>query len=77
MILERRIENGILVLTLNRPEARNPLDLAAVEALHAALGEAYRPTEIHRRLVAEGRLGRKAGRGVYEYPQAAAKEAKS
>ncbi len=49
--------------------------LSILEYLHKTLGETYRPTEIHRRLVREGRLGRKAGRGVYEYP--ATKEAKS
>ncbi len=53
--------------------------LSILEYLHRTLGETYRPTEIHRRLVKEGRLGRKSGRGVYEYPQpaATAQEAKS
>ena len=47
--------------------------LSILDYLHRTLGETYRPTEIHRRLVREGRLGRKAGRGVYEYPQKAMK----
>ncbi len=39
-LLRRELADGILTLTLSRPEARNALDLAAVEALHAALDAA-------------------------------------
>jgi 3-hydroxybutyryl-CoA dehydrogenase len=39
--------------------------LAALETLHAAYGEHFRPTPLHRRLVAAGRLGNKAGGGVH------------
>ena len=42
--------------------------LSILEYLHKTLGETYRPTELMRKHVKEGRLGRKAGRGVYEYP---------
>ncbi|MBN9154345.1 MAG: 3-hydroxyacyl-CoA dehydrogenase family protein [Microbacterium sp.] len=38
----------------------------AVE-LHARLGERFAPPEMLRRMVAEGRLGRKSGRGFYEW----------
>jgi len=42
--------------------------LAIAEYLHEELGsEAFRPPEILRRLVAEGRLGKKAGHGFYEW----------
>jgi len=42
--------------------------LAIAEHLHRELGsEAFRPPEVLRRLVAEGRLGKKAGRGFYEW----------
>jgi 3-hydroxybutyryl-CoA dehydrogenase len=42
--------------------------LAIAEYLHAELrNESFRPPEILRRLVAEGRLGQKSGRGFYEW----------
>jgi 3-hydroxybutyryl-CoA dehydrogenase len=41
--------------------------LAILEHLHRSLGEAYRPNTLLVQHVRAGRLGRKVGRGVYEY----------
>ena len=43
--------------------------LRILEYLHSTLGEKYRPNEILKKLVADGHLGRKSGRGVYDYTQ--------
>ena len=64
-------------LGLNHP--MGPLELAdlvgldtrlhVLEYLHRTLGEKYRPCPLLSKYVAAGRLGRKTGRGVYEYPK--------
>jgi len=42
--------------------------LAIADHLHRELGgETFRPPEILRRMVADGRLGKKSGRGFYEW----------
>lgn len=41
--------------------------LAVLEYLERRLGSRYRPTNLQRKLVAAGRLGRKTGAGVYTY----------
>jgi 3-hydroxybutyryl-CoA dehydrogenase len=41
--------------------------LSILKHLHRTLGEKYRPCPLIEQYVAAGRLGRKAGRGVYEY----------
>jgi len=43
--------------------------LHILEYLHKTLGEKYRPAALLIQYVKAGRLGRKAGRGVYEYPE--------
>jgi 3-hydroxybutyryl-CoA dehydrogenase len=41
--------------------------LKILQYLHAALGEKYRPCPLMVEFVSAGRLGRKSGRGVYDY----------
>ena len=43
--------------------------LAALERAQAEWGEDFEPPLILRRLVAQGRLGKKAGQGFFPYPQ--------
>jgi 3-hydroxybutyryl-CoA dehydrogenase len=44
--------------------------LGIAEYLHAELGgEQYRPPEIMRRMVAEGKLGKKSGQGFYDWTE--------
>jgi 3-hydroxybutyryl-CoA dehydrogenase len=43
--------------------------LSILEFLHRTLGEAYRPNQLLVQHVRAGRLGRKAGRGVYTYDE--------
>lgn len=43
--------------------------LHILEYLHQSLGEKFRPAPLLVQYVKAGRLGRKAGKGVYEYPQ--------
>ncbi len=65
-----------LKLGLNHP--MGPLELGdlvgwdvrlnILKYLHKTLGEKYKPCPLIEQYVKEGRLGRKTGRGVYEYP---------
>jgi len=47
--------------------------LHILEYLHNTLGEKFRPAPLLVQYVKAGRLGRKSGRGVFEYPEQAAK----
>jgi len=51
--------------------------LKILEYLHHTLGEKYRPNALLRQYVQEGRLGRKSGRGVYDYTKQKAEEKKA
>ena len=42
--------------------------LSILEYLHKALGDKYRPAPLLVQYVKAGRLGRKSGKGVYDYP---------
>ena len=42
--------------------------LKILEYLHSTLGEKYKPNPLLRQYVQQGRLGRKSGRGVHDYP---------
>ena len=44
--------------------------LHILEYLHKTLGEKFRPCPLLAQYVKAGRLGRKSGRGVFEYPEA-------
>ena len=48
--------------------------LNVLEYLHKTLGEKYRPSPLLSQYVKAGRLGRKSGRGVYDYRDDAAKK---
>ncbi len=43
--------------------------LRNLEYLHETLGEKYRPSPLLRKRVAAGHLGKKSGRGIYEYTE--------
>jgi 3-hydroxybutyryl-CoA dehydrogenase len=43
--------------------------LKILEYLHESLGEKFRPCPLLVKYVKAGRLGRKVGRGVYDYPE--------
>ena len=45
--------------------------LHILEYLHKSLGEKFRPCPLLAQYVKAGRLGRKSGRGVFEYPESA------
>jgi 3-hydroxybutyryl-CoA dehydrogenase len=50
--------------------------LHILEYLHRSLGDKFRPCPLLVQYVKSGRLGRKSGRGVYEYPELAKPAAK-
>ena len=76
-VAEREAIDTVMKLGMNHP--MGPLALAdligidvcldIMEVLHTGFGDSkYRPCPLLRTMVAAGRLGRKSGRGFYEYP---------
>src|SRR5215218_6114333 len=62
---------GILPGPFARADERGLDDvLEALEGAQSEWGEAFEPPLILRRLVAQGRLGKKTGQGFFPYPQA-------
>ena len=51
--------------------------LNILEYLHKSLGEKFRPAPLLVQYVKAGRLGRKSGKGVYEYPEVVDAQSKS
>ena len=83
-IAEARDIDKALKLGLNHP--MGPFELVdlvgldtrlhILEYLHKSLGEKYRPAPLLVQYVKAGRLGRKSGRGVYDYPETQARAAR-
>jgi len=76
-VADREAIDTVMKLGMNHP--MGPLALAdligidvcldIMEVLHVGFGDSkYRPCPLLRNMVAAGRLGRKTGRGFYEYP---------
>jgi 3-hydroxybutyryl-CoA dehydrogenase len=48
--------------------------LSILEYLHKTLGDKFRPCPLLLQYVKAGRLGRKSGRGVFDYPRTGEKQ---
>ena len=57
----------LLLLATSLAAAGLDTCLAILRVLHEGLGEKFRPCPLLTQYVDAGRLGRKAGRGVYSY----------
>ena len=73
VMAQRMVDEGADLLDVGAESSRpgSPLDtrLSVLEYMEKTLGDRFRPATLMRKYVAAGRLGRKVGKGVYEYDE--------
>jgi 3-hydroxyacyl-CoA dehydrogenase len=67
--IRRELEKGVEIGKVKADLVGLDTRLNILNFLHQTLGEKYRPCPLLVKYVKAGRLGKKTGRGVYEYPQ--------
>ncbi|WP_433602354.1 enoyl-CoA hydratase-related protein [Nocardia sp. CA-135953] len=69
-VLQTRVEDGVLILTLNRPDARNALSPELVDALHRALDQFVEDDTQHSAVIAGNGRAFCAGLDLKVYAEA-------